>query len=490
MRIKLLFILPVLCVNILFAQDPLEYHYLHPSFQKKDTRAIDQKPQIKTKPNIVFILADDQRNDMLSCSGHPIVKTPTIDKLSEKGVRFTNAFVTTSICMASRATIFTGLYETKHNYFSENSTIKAEYIENAYPYQLKKAGYNTGFVGKLGFGMDNGKERLPEMFDYYEISQYNHPFFIKQADGTMKHSAEVWGDKAVEYIRQQSAEKPFFLSLCFNSVHAVDNNHEPGQNGHYPYPLAMEGLYENIEMPKPRLDDPAIFENHPAFMKNSLNRIRYFWRWDTREKYQTNMRAYYRMISGYDNVMKRVFEELKKQGIEDNTVIIYSADNGYYMGNRGFAGKWSHYDESLRVPMIIYDPRLPENSKGKTSDKFVLNVDIPSTIVDLAQTQVPESYQGKSLLPLLNKDNNDWRTSFLFEFRRNSPEKGLHPFVGFRDGDYVFAQYYEQNPAYEYLHDLKKDPNQLINFVDNKEYQKVLTDMRNKCNNVQTKLKQ
>lgn len=441
-----------------------------------------------SRPNIIFILADDQRNDMLSCAGHPILKTPAIDKLSEKGVRFTNAFVTTSICMVSRATIFTGLYETKHNYFNENRTIKSEYIENAYPYHLKKAGYNTGFVGKLGFGMDKRKKRLPEMFDYYQISPNNHPHFIKQADSTMRHSAEVWGDKAIEYIRQQSADKPFFLSLSFNSVHAVDKNHKPGQNGHYPYPLAMENLYTDTEMPEPKLAAPEIFEDHPDFMKNSLNRERYFWRWDTDEKYQINMRAYYRMISGYDNVIKRVLAALKKQGLDENTIIIYAADNGYYMGNRGFAGKWSHYDESLRVPMIIYNPKQPKNSKGKTNDKFVLNVDIPATILDFAQVQVPESYQGKSMIPLLNGNVNDWRSSFFFEFRRNT--KGLHPFIGFRQGDYVFAQYYGQNPTYEYLHDLKKDPDQLKNFVDHKEYQEIATQMRNKCNSIQTKLKQ
>lgn len=442
------------------------------------------------KPNIIFILADDQRNDLLSCAGHPIVKTPTLDKLSEKGVRFTNAFVTTSICMVSRATIFTGLYEAKHNYFNENRTIKSEYIANAYPYHLKKAGYTTGFVGKLGFGMDKGKKRLPEMFDYYQISPNNFPCFIEQADGTLKHSADVWGDKAIEFIKEQSSETPFFLSLSFNSVHAVDNNHQPGQNGHYPYPVAMENLYADMEIPEPKLAAPEIFENHPGFMKKSLNRERYFWRWDTDEKYQINMRAYYRMISGYDAVIQRVLEALKKQGLDENTIIIYTADNGYYMGNRGFAGKWSHYDESMRVPMIIYNPRQAENLKGKTNDKFVLNVDIPSTILDFAKIGIPETYQGKSVIPLLNGNENEWRTSFYFEFRRNTPEVGLHPFIGFRDTDYVFAQYYGQTPAYEYLHDLKKDPDQVTNFIDHKAYKEIATKMRNSCHSHQNKLKQ
>jgi len=178
---------------------------------------------------------------------------------------------------------------------------------------------------------------LIEMFDYCEFSPRSTPHFIELEDGSKRHSAEIKGDQAVEFISQQSADKPFCLSLNFNAVHAVDGNLTPGNEGHYPYPAAVANLYEDIEMPLPKLSDSEIFDNHPDFLKNSLNRERYFWRWDTDEKYQINMKAYYRMISGYDNVMKRVLEALKEKGLHENTIIIYSADNGYYMGNRGFA---------------------------------------------------------------------------------------------------------------------------------------------------------
>lgn len=115
-----------------------------------------------------------------------------------------------------------------------------------------------------------------------------------------------------------------------------------------------------------------------------MNRIRYFWRWDTDAKYQTNMRAYFRMISGYDWVIKQVLEVLQEQGLNKNTIIVFAADNGYYMGERGFAGKWSHYEESLRVPLIIYDPRTPSGSTYATDDRIVLNIDIPSTLLSYA----------------------------------------------------------------------------------------------------------
>lgn len=440
------------------------------------------------RPNILFILIDDQRNDVTSYAGHPIVKTPTIDKLAENGVRFTNAFVTTPICAASRASIFTGLYESKHNYTFGKKPIKKEFIKNSYPYLLKKADYQTGFVGKFGVRIEMQDNLIPQMFDYYKPSPKNAPYFETLADGNKKHSAEVKGDEAIEFINNQTTEKPFCLSISFNAVHAVDNNKIPGNNGHYPYPKAVANLYQNIEIPKPKLNDPSIYENHPDFLKNSLNRERYFWRWDTQEKYQTNMKAYYRMISGYDNVIKRVLDVLKEKGLDKNTIIIYSADNGYYLGNRGFAGKWSHYEESLRIPLIIYDPRKSKKKTTNTIDKIALNIDIPSTILDFAGISPQEIHQGKSLMPILNNEINEtWRNSFLVEHRMEHNK--IPKYVGIHDQRYVYANYYEQNPPYEYLHDLQKDPDQLENLRNHPEYKSVLQSMRNKRNIMENKIK-
>jgi arylsulfatase A-like enzyme len=440
------------------------------------------------QPNILFILVDDQRNDVLSCAGHPIVKTPTIDKLAKNGVRFSNAFVTTSICAASRASIFTGLYECKHDYTFGKAPVKKEYVKSSYPYLLKKAGYTTGFVGKFGIKIEKQKSMLTEMFDYYKLSPRNTPYFVEQEDGSKRHSAEIKGDQAVEFIEQQSADKPFCLSLNFNAVHAVDGNKTPGNDGHYPYPAAVGDMYDGIEMPLPKLSDPEIFDNHPEFLKKSMNRVRYFWRWDTDEKYQVNMKAYFRMISGYDNVIKRVLKKLKESGLDKNTVIIYSADNGYYMGNRGFAGKWSHYEESLRVPMIIYDPRTPEKQSEIVSDKIALNIDIPSTILDYAGIVQPKVYQGASLLPIMKDEKvESWRKSFFCEHKMGN--KQIPKYIGIRGEQYVYANYYEQEPSYEFLHDLKNDPDQLVNLAGNPEYKEVLNAMRNECKNLENDLK-
>jgi len=436
------------------------------------------------RPNILFFLVDDQRNDVLSCAGHPIVKTPTIDLLAESGFRFTNTFVSTSICAASRASILTSLYENSHNYTFGKPPLKMKYIQNSYPYLLKKSGYHTGFIGKFGVEIEAQDSMPSEMFDYYRPSPKSVPYFEELPDGSRKHSAEIKGDQAVEYINMQNADRPFCLSISFNAVHAVDGNLIPGNEGHYPYPEAVAHLYGNIDMPEPFLSDPEIFKNHPDFMKKSLNRERYFWRWDTEEKYQVNMRAYLRMVSGVDRVIERVLVSLKDKGLDKNTVIIYSADNGYYMGNRGFAGKWTHYEESLRVPLIIFDPRLPEEKTGKLMDQMALNIDIPATILDLAGISIPSLYQGESLrLMIENGEIRTWREDFLIEHRMDHSQ--IPKYVGVRGERYVYANYYEQSPPYEYLHDLETDPHELKNLAYHPDYKDVLQEMRRRCQSLQ-----
>jgi arylsulfatase A-like enzyme len=212
-----------------------------------------------------------------------------------------------------------------------------------------------------------------------------------------------------------------------------------------------------------------------------MNRIRYFWRWDTPEKYQKNMKAYFRMISGVDRVIGRIRKELEKLHLADNTVIIYMADNGYYMGDRGFAGKWSHYEQSLRVPLIVYDPRLQENKRGILKEEIALNIDVPATMLKLAGVEVPEQYQGHSLALLLNnKPTPGWRNDFFCEHLMNN--KDIPKWEGVRGERYVYARYFEQEPAYEFLHDLEKDPDQLTNLASNPAYKDILAKMRKRCN--------
>lgn len=437
-------------------------------------RADDSK-----RPNILFILVDDQRDDTLGCAGHPVIKTPHIDRLAERGVRFENAFVNTSICMASRATIFTGLTETSHGYTGGRAPaipVQKMDVDTSFPVLLRGAGYRNGFYGKQHVRFAERNEvALKRMFHDHRI--YNGgPHHVKQADGSRRHSAEVIGDHAAAFLESQPAGQPFCLYMSFNIAHARDSDRRPGI-GHYPWPKKVDGLYEDIEPEAPRLGDPKYFEMQPEFLKKSMNRDRWFWRWDTPEKYRLNMRAYYRMLTGMDGVIGRVGEVLKRKGLSDNTVVIYTADNGYYMGDRGFAGKWSHYEQSLRVPLIIRDPRIRSKERDRVVTQMATNLDLPATMLDLAGVKVPGKYQGKSLLPfLLGQVPSGWRTDMFNEHHMNHPS--IPKWRGVRGERYTYARYYEQQPVYEFLHDLQNDPDQVKNLANDPEHASVLQKMR------------
>lgn len=424
------------------------------------------------RPNIIFFLTDDQRFDFLGCAGHPILKTPNIDRLAKEGTRFEKMFVTTATCWISRATMFSGLTWRGHRY--PHRPFKP-LVKNTYPAQLKAAGYQVGYVGKNHVKLS--KEDLETMF--HEFTQINrNPYFKPQPDGSLRHTSEINGDIAIDFLKRQQKDKPFCLSVSFNASHAEDND----KVNHFPYPKAVGHLYVGMEMLRPNLDDKKYFDVNPEFLQNSMHTDRFKWRWDTPEKYQHNMRNYLRMISGVDHVIGRVLKELKNLGMDENTIIIYAADNGYYAGDRKFAGKWTHYEQSLRVPLIIHDPR-GEMQRGKVESKMALNVDIPATILDYAGINQPKPYQGKSLKPLVESQKVDqWREDTIVEFL--SHHKSIPNFEGIRGERYVYARYVSEEPHYEFLHDLKKDPTQLQNFANNPEYKEVLEKMRKRMNQV------
>jgi len=423
------------------------------------------------QPNIVFLLTDDQRFDFLGCSGHPIVQTPSIDKLAQEGTRFEKMYVNTATCWISRTTMFTGLYLRGHRYTGRKPLDK-RWSSKSYPRLLKDNGYQVGYFGKNHVKFAKGE--TAKMYDHYKVIGRN-PYFKKQKDGSLRHETELIGDFAEKFIDGLKGKNPFLLNLSFNAAHAEDND----KKNHFPYPKATAHLYEGMTMPLPKLNDPAIFKSQPDFMQKSMHNDRFKWRWDTPQKYQNNMRNYLRMISGIDNVIGRVIAKLKAKGLAENTIFIYAADNGYYAGNRGFAGKWTHYDESLRVPLIVFDPRLKSN-KGQKAQQIALNADIPATILEYANITRPQHYHGRSLKGIVEGEQpQDWRQDYLCEFF--SRHKTIPNWEGIHGKRYVYARYVDEK--YEFLHDLGKDPDQLQNYAKNPEYKKILEMMRKRCDN-------
>lgn len=421
------------------------------------------------KPNIIFILTDDQRWDALGCAGNPIIQTPNMDRLAEKGVRFEHAFVTTPICAASRASIFTGLYERTHGFTFGTPPMAQVYTDLSYPRHLRQAGYRTGFIGK--FGIDVEKGAIGKMFDSYK-NLVRNPYF-KKVDGKLRHLTEINGDEVIKFLRSCKPGQPFALSISFNAPHAEDLDRKQ-----YFWPPACDNLYKDVKIPDPKTSDPAFFEAQPDFLKASLNRVRWKWRFDTPKKYQDMVKGYYRMISGVDMVLGRMMEELKKLGVDKNTVIILTADNGYFQGERGFAGKWLMHEPSIRVPLIVYDPQRALSNQGTVLKQMALNVDIAPTILGLAGLDIPGAIQGRSLIPLLNGEKVKWRTEMFCENLYNHP--AIPQSEGIRTARWKYIRY-RNHPDFEELYDLIGDPLEEKNLASDERYKEQLLELRERC---------
>ncbi len=430
-------------------------------------------PAYAKRPNIVFFFTDDQTSSSLGCYGHPLAKTPNIDGLAARGTRFANAFVSQSICWVSRTTILSGLTGRTFGVYGNHDQAKPEAVEKLYVDYLRDAGYRTGFAGKWHAKMPKGW-KAEDHFDVFERIGRN-PFYKRQEDGSLRHETELIVDRGIEFLKNQPKDQPFAINMWFNACHAEDSDRRPGI-GHFPWPFAVDGMYEEEVMAPPRLNDPKIFADQPLFLKNTINRERFFWRWNSDHKYQINMRAYLRMVSGIDRAIGRFMEALEEQGLAENTIIVYTADNGFHMGNRGFAGKWSHYEESLRVPMVVYDPRVSPKVRGQVREESVLNLDLPSTFLKWADVKIPKRYQGLSFDGLVSgKGAGEWR-KHTFHEHFAVPQR-IPAFEGLRGKRFKYVRYVYQG-NYEFLHDLEKDPDELNNLAKEPEYRKTLLAMR------------
>lgn len=422
----------------------------------------------ETQPNIVFFFADDQNPSTLGCYGNSIIQTPNIDALAARGTRFENAFVSQSICWVSRTTILTGLTGRSYGTPGKHDWAKPEAVETLYTDLLHDVGYRTGHFGKWHARMPKSFRR-EDHFDEFEFIG-REPYFKKLEDGSLRHETDLIVDRGIEFVKSQKRDQPFALNLWFNAGHAEDSDRRTAF-GVYPWPPSSNGLYDDQEFKRP--DDAAeIFASLPEALQTTIGRERFFWRWDSDSKYQANVRAYYRMISGIDHAIGRMIEVLEEQGLADNTIIVYTADNGYYMGSRGLAGKWSHFEESLRVPMIIVDPRKPGHRVSKAD---VLNLDLPSTFLEYAGVEVPKRYEGQSLTGIVSGDSEEgFRES---TFHEHFAERHRLPaFEGVRTDRWKYARYVDSGD--EFLHDMQSDPGEKINLVNDPSSAKTLADMR------------
>jgi len=426
--------------------------------------------------NIVILYADDWRFDTLGCAGNPIVKTPQLDHLAKEGVRFTHACVTTAICGVSRASLFTGQWMSRHGN-PGFAAFKTPWPET-YPGLLRAGGYYVGHVGKW----HNGKFPA-EQFDFGRAYSGRH--WINQPDGSKIHVTRKNENDAIEFLRTRPADKPFCLTLAFFATHAEDGN--PLQ--FLPQPQSME-LYKDVTIPIPKTATEEAFRKLPPFIANEKNegRARWHWRFDEPEKYQAMMKNYYRLATEVDSACGQVMKELAKQGLLDNTLVMFHGDNGYFHGEHGLADKWYPHEESIRVPLIVRDPRMNKSAWGKTNDDFALNVDLAPTILAAANIKPPATMQGRDLAPLyLAASKPEWRTEFFYEHAiiRNVNFIPASEALVRKDWKYFYWPDFKR----EQLFDLRADPHEENDLAADPAQAMRLAEMRTRFNELKAAAK-
>ena len=426
----------------------------------------------QSRPNILFMLTDDQRFDDLGCMGNKIIQTPNLDKLAADGVIFENAFVTTAICCSSRASILTGQHMRRHRIYDFATPLSSEAMDNTYPVLLRKAGYRTGFLGKMAIGTPSEELRhlaLPaDKFDFW----FGFPQsinFRQVVDGEERFLTTLVAEKAVEFLRTNPADKPFCLSISFKAPHGPWNFFDPDA----PDP------YENVEIPPPASYTKEAYQAQPEFLRESLNGSGP-WPKNPREKFLNNARTCYRLITGMDTAVGQIMAAVDELGLDDKTIVIFTSDHSSLRGTHGLFGKWIMYEESIRAPLIVRDPRLPAELRGTRRGQMVLNIDFAPSMLAMGGAAIPPRMQGRDFGPLLRNEPIEWRSEWFHEHTYNTrpPRRPIAKSEGVRTERWKYIRYIEYDPPYEQLFDLKNDPGEEHNLAEAAAHKEALGEMR------------
>jgi arylsulfatase A-like enzyme len=350
------------------------------------------------RPNIVFLMSDDQATYSMGCYGTPGAKTPHLDQLADDGMIFDRHYDTTAICMASRATVFTGKYEYKTGCNFEHGAMRQTTWENGYPVLLRNAGYTTAFAGKFGLEVQSPgeKPRLPEDdFDLWGGGPGQTSYATKKNKSMEKyaeefpHSTRSYGAFGRDFIQHSAkGDKPFCLSISFKAPH------HPVQ----PDPK-FDDIYRDAKFTKPANYGRQAGE-HLSLQSREGRQYERFHSWSYADDYDAVMAKYYQQIYAIDVAVGMIRQAIVDAGCRDNTVVIYTSDNGFMNGSHGYGSKVIPYEESARVPMIVFDPRHENSGKKLRCDQLTCNADFNSTILNLAGVSVPEDVDGDDLMTL------------------------------------------------------------------------------------------
>ena len=456
------------------------------------------------RPNILFVMSDDHASHAMSCYGSRINRTPNLDRIAAGGMRFDNCFCTNSICTPSRAAILTGTY----NHVNRVTTLKSP-MDNrllTFPKLLRDSVYQTAVFGKWHLG--TGPNHCPMGFDDWAVlpgqGLYHNPELIyKGPEGglpktVMGYVTDIITDTCLDWLERRDRDRPFCL-LCHHK--APHREWEPDEKHAH--------LYLNEEIPEPDtlFDD---YRNRASAAKAAEMRVGVHMeqrdlkcriskelseeelrRW----AYQRYIKDYLRVIASVDDNVGRVLDYLDDEKLTDSTMVIYTSDQGFFLGDHGWYDKRFMYEESLRMPFIMSYP--PEAGPGTVNDDMILNLDFAPLFLDLAELPMPESLQGRSFRPLLRGEKpSDWRTSMYYRYWMHKADHNVYAHYGVRTERYKLIYYYSDaldqpgaidetyEPEWE-LFDLEKDPRELNSVVDDPKYADIVKNLKKELHRLQ-----
>ena len=429
------------------------------------------------RPNIVFLLTDDQCTSSMGCYGNQDVKTPHMDQLAHDGMVFDRHYDTTAICMASRANIMTGKYEYKTGCNFDHGAMHRPIWKNSYPMRLRSAGYRTAIAGKIGFEVVDEigtKAKLPiDDFDAWGAGPGQTSYVTKKNKSMQKyaerfpHSTLSYAAFADDFISQAAqTDQPFCLSISFKAPHRPDT---PDKQ--------FDAVYRNTTFNKPS-NYGREFGQHFSLQSQQGRQYERFHSWNYSDKYDEVMRRYHQQIYAVDVALGRIRQSLNDHGVADNTVIIFTSDNGFMCGAHGYGSKVLPYEESSRVPLIMYDPRHANSGKRIRCDQLTGNIDFLPTILTLAGESVPEDVDGRTLTKLYDAPDSPIHQSLTL-INVWGPEKVHSLSVVSQTHKYIYWPYDQgEFSATEELYDMTGDRSELHNLAEDPSKKVEIETMR------------
>jgi len=430
------------------------------------------------RPNILFIMTDDHSAAAMSCYGSRINRTPNLDRLAREGMRFDSCFCTNSICAPSRATILTGTYS--HVNGVVDNRLPFDGSQATFPQVLQKAGYETAMIGKWHLKDD------PTGFDYWNVlpgqGAYHDPDLIEMGERKPHkgYVTDIITDLCIDWLQSRTGEKPFCLMYHHKAPH---RNWQPDEK--------HADLYEEIDIPVPETFDDDYATRSDAAREQEMTIAKHLnIPYDTKIeppaglegaalknwKYQRYIKDYLRCVASVDENVGRMLDYLDEAGLTQNTVVVYTSDQGFYLGEHGWFDKRFMYEESLRMPLLVRYPN--EIDPGSVNNDIVLNIDFAPTFLDLAGAPVPTEMQGESCRPILQGHTpRDWRKSMYYHYYEYPAVHMVKRHYGVRTERYKLIRFYYDVEAWE-LYDLETDPHELVNRYDDPAYASVVQELK------------